>query len=279
MPRALTADAAVPGRQTVPVHGVRGGRRFDGLDEVIDEVPVALEFNGVSHAVMLATPCDLEDFALGFSLTEGLLRDRSELFDVEVSESPQGITVALDISAEAFTRLKGRRRNLAGRTGCGLCGTESLQQAIRAPSPVTHAPRLNASALRRALGQLRSRQPLQQATGACHAAAWCALDGEVRLVREDVGRHNALDKLIGALVRAGLPAADGFALITSRASYEMVHKAASAGIGVLAAISAPTALAVRTAEAAQLSLLGFARDDEWVAYSYPERIDTDDGHR
>lgn len=287
VPGAAQTVAAAPldeldqphGHRRVAVQGMRGGRPFSACDEVIDEVPVALEFNGISHAVMLATPLDLEDFALGFASSEGLLADASELFDIETSPSPQGITVALRVSGQAFARLKSRRRSLAGRTGCGLCGAESLQQAIQPLRRVRQAARIEAVALHRALDELRARQPLQQTTGACHAAAWCSLDGCVQLVREDVGRHNALDKLIGALLRGDLPSDAGFALITSRASYEMVHKAASAGIGLLAAISAPTALAVRMAEAANLCLVGFARDDEWVAYSYPERIDIDDGHR
>lgn len=271
--------AQPPGHRRVAVQGMRNGQPFSACDEVVDEVPVALEFNGISHAVMLATPRDLEDFALGFALSEGLLADVSELFDIELSESAQGITVGLQVSGRVFAQLKSRRRSLAGRTGCGLCGAESLQQAIQPLRRVTQAARIQAGVLRTALDALRLRQPLQQITGASHAAAWCGLDGELRLVREDVGRHNALDKLIGALARADLPTTDGFALITSRASYEMVHKAASAGIGLLAAISAPTALAVRMAEAANLCLLGFARDDEWVAYSYPERIDIEDGPR
>jgi FdhD protein len=249
-----------------------------------EEVPVALVYNGISHAVMLATPQDLEDFALGFSLSEGIIDRADDLLDCEttpsdlsVSESlagvpEQGLSLELKVTLRCFMRLKERRRTLAGRTGCGLCGTESLAEAIRpvrrAVAPVVVA----AAALARAMAELPAHQTLSQATGATHAAAWCGLDGAVRLVREDVGRHNALDKLIGAMALADTDAADGFIAVTSRASYEMVYKAASAGVGLLAAVSAPTGLAVRTAEAAGLVLAGFVRGDRATVYSHPDRV-------
>ena len=250
----------------------RSGSLRHAGDWVADEVPVALQYNGISHAVMLATPQDLEDFAHGFSLSEGLVDERAEVHDVEVEQTEQGIVVHIEIASRCEVRLKERRRTLAGRTGCGLCGIESLAQALPRCERRVAPLRLDAAALSRALGEMRGRQALQSATGATHAAAWCSPDGAVHLLREDVGRHNALDKLIGALARAGTDATTGFFAVTSRASYEMVQKTVRAGVGVLAAISAPTALAIKSARAAELCLIGFARDSDWVAYSATERL-------
>nr|WP_198320896.1 formate dehydrogenase accessory sulfurtransferase FdhD [Azohydromonas aeria] len=241
-------------------------------DFVADEVPVALQFNGLSHAVMLATPLDLEDFAVGFSLSEGIVDHAGDVFGMDVETVDQGIVLHVEVASRCLARLKERRRALSGRTGCGLCGVESLAQALpRCKRRVAPAV-LPAAALSGALDGMRARQALQSATGATHAAAWCGPRGELRLLREDVGRHNALDKLIGALAREGLDAADGFFAVTSRASYEMVQKTVRAGVGTLAAISAPTALAVRTAQAAGLCLIGFARGRDWVAYSAADRL-------
>jgi FdhD protein len=263
------------GAEPAPVTAHRGGRMRASQDWLADEVPVALVFNGISHAVMLATPADLEEFALGFALTEGLLARASELYGVELEHGADGIEVHLEVASACEFRLKERRRNLAGRTGCGLCGTESLAQVQRPlPSPAPHARRIhvNAQAVAGALRSLRPAQVLQQFTGAVHAAAWCDADGKALLVREDVGRHNALDKLVGALVLAQADPAAGFFCITSRASFEMVQKTAMAGASMLVAVSAPTALAVRNAQAAGIALAGFARDDDFVAYVQPERF-------
>jgi FdhD protein len=256
----------------------------DVLACLAEEVPVALVYNGISHAVMLATPQDLEDFALGFSLSEGIIDSADDLLDCEttpsdlsVSESlagvpEQGLSLELKVTLRCFMRLKERRRTLAGRTGCGLCGTESLAEAIRPVRREVAPVVVAAAALARAMAEMPAHQTLSQATGATHAAAWCGLDGAVRLVREDVGRHNALDKLIGAMARAEVDPADGFIAVTSRASYEMVYKTASAGVGLLAAVSAPTGLAVRTAESAGLVLAGFVRGDRATVYTHPERV-------
>lgn len=267
------ADAPLPpaGASPATVVGWHGGRAEARADWVADEVPVALVFNGISHAVMLATPADLEDFALGFGLTEGLLADAGELRDTEVVSTAPGIELRLEVSPACFARLKERRRTLAGRTGCGLCGTDSLAQ-VRRPLPRAPAVTLPAGAPARAQRELRGHQALQRLTGAAHAAAWCARDGAVRLVREDIGRHNALDKLVGAMRRAGVDAADGFVCVTSRASFEMVQKAALAGAGALAAVSAPTALALEVARDAGLLLAGFVRGDDLVAYTFAERL-------
>lgn len=254
--------------------GLDGLQRSDWLAE---EVPVALVFNGISHAVMMASPLDLEDFALGFGLTEGLLLSPDELYGVDVvpvGQDPHlrdGIEVQMEVSAACAWRLKDRRRNLEGRTGCGLCGTDSLADVCR-PLPALQATHVSLTALGTAMAQLRGWQAMQQLTGATHAAAFCASDGHIGLAREDVGRHNALDKLVGAMVRAKLDNTAGFIAISSRASYEMVHKTAMAGVSVLAAVSAPTARAVDTAQSAGLALAGFVRGEDCVVYTHPERF-------
>lgn len=265
----------LPGQQGarhLPVRGVRAGNTFALHDWVADEVPVALEYNGIAQAVMLATPLDLEDFALGFSLSEGILASGDELFEVDEETSQRGITLRLRVAAAAFARLKERRRSMSGRTGCGLCGTESLAQVHRELPPLPEGAVYRRQAISRAMAQFRALQTLQQATGAVHAAAWCSAAGEVKCLREDIGRHNALDKLIGALARAGVDASGGFIAVTSRASFEMVQKTVSAGVPLLAAVSAPTSLAVQTAQRARLALVGFARQQDLVVYAHPERL-------
>lgn len=231
-------------------------------------------YNGVSFAVMMATPHDLDDFALGFSLSEGLVGQPSQLLGVESRSLLEGIEVAIQVAASAHGAHLDQQpqRLLPGRSGCGICGTRELEQAIRqnasvgAGTPVTHV------ALERALSELQTMQPMNAATGAVHAAAWADHHGQVVLVREDVGRHNALDKLIGAMHRAGMDPGSGFALVTSRASYEMVTKATSTGITVLAAISAPTALAIELARSAGLTLIGFTRPGTHNIYTHPHRL-------
>jgi len=272
---AVDAEAgpARAGAQRVDVRVRRAGAVARAEDWLADEVPVALVFNGISHAVMLATPLDLEDFALGFGLTEGLLASADELHDVEVVPDPAGLRVEMEVSSACFARLKDKRRSMAGRTGCGLCGTESLEQVEPPLRPLERcAAPLSPPAIAAALREMPSHQALQQRTGATHAAAWCSLDGSVRLVREDVGRHNALDKLVGAMVASGLDPRDGFCCITSRASVEMVRKAVAAGITALIAVSAPTARAVAAARGAGLALAGFARRDDLVLYADADRF-------
>lgn len=260
------------GSRSVAVTGQRRGQRFDAQDCVAEEVPVALEYNGISHAVMLATPADLEDFALGFSLTEGIVTSAAEVYNMEPVASPGGVTLRLTIAGARLAALKERRRSLAGRTGCGLCGAERLADAVQPVPPLANGARFQAGAVLHALQALRSRQALHEATGATHAAGFAATDGALRWVREDVGRHNALDKLVGALLRSGEAAGDGFVVITSRASYEMVGKTARAGVALLAAVSGVTGLAIDTAEAAGLALAGFARGDDLTLYAHPERL-------
>jgi FdhD protein len=255
------------GAQTAQVTAWRGGRARSQADWLAQEVPVALVFNGISFAVMLASPVDLEDFALGFGLSEGLLARPGELYGVDQVSHEQGIELHLQVASACEHRLKERRRNLSGRTGCGLCGTESLSQVLRPLPVLPRPPGITPAAVAQSLVSLRHAQALQQSTGATHAAAWCSPAGQALLVREDVGRHNALDKLIGALVRRGDDRNQGFVTITSRASVEMVQKATMAGISTLVAVSAPTALAVQVAQQAGVALAGFARGDELVAYT------------
>ena len=264
--------AAWARRETVTARRISGDKAVASLENLIEEVPVALVYNGVSHAVMLASPADLEDFALGFSLSEGILTAPDELYDCEVVSTAEGIEVRLEIAAGRMFGLRARRRSLAGRTGCGLCGVESLRAAVRQPAPVAPRAPLPAAAIQRALSALPASQPLHRATGAAHAAGWASNDGQLQWVREDVGRHNALDKLIGALARNYVVPASGFVVVTSRASYEMVQKTAAAGIGLLAAISAPTAFAARLAEAANVTLVGLARPGRLTGYSRLDQL-------
>lgn len=245
-------------------------------DKLAEETPIALIYNGISHAVMLATPQDLEDFALGFSLSEGILQDKSELYGTEIVVQSEGIELQMEVAAESFAKLKEKRRNLVGRTGCGLCGAESLAQALRLPNKEAGnvekaAKQIASTSIETAFSAMQAKQLLQQATGATHACAWVNEAGEIALVREDVGRHNAMDKLIGALAK--LPRQErGFVLTSSRASYEMVQKVAQAGLNMLVAISAPTGLAVRLAEAYGVTLVGFLREQQFVVYTHADRI-------
>ena len=223
--------------------------------ELADEVPVALVFNGISHAVMMATPLHLEDFALGFALTEGLIDHAQQVYGLEVIEQALGMEVQINMAAQCEARLKERRRQMAGRTGCGLCGADSLAQ-VKLSLPQAPSVNVDVPAMQRAHAGLRALQPLKLQTGATHAAAWSDVQGRIQIVREDVGRHNALDKLIGAMSKAHVPAAEGFVCITSRASFEMVQKTIKGGAGALTAVSAPTRMAVDMALAHNLSLAG-----------------------
>ncbi len=248
------------------------GEAAPSREAVAEEAPIAIAYNGISHAVMLATPSDLEDFAVGFSLSEGIVESLTEIHDVEISASDRGMTLDVTIGNGPFARLKERRRTLAGRTGCGLCGVESLDQVLRPLLPVTSTFTIEPPTLYALAGNLAARQPLHARTGTTHAAGWGRADGCVDLVREDVGRHNALDKLIGAHVLRRLPTDDGIALLTSRASSEMVQKAATVGIPILAALSAPTALAVRIAEGAGVTLVAWLRADRFSVYTHGHRV-------
>ena len=272
-PDSAAGTGEVPAQRTFAVKRWRHGAMASEVDHLAEEVPVALEFNGISHAVMLATPADLEDFAIGFSLSEGIVARVGDIYGIDVEPGAQGITVKVEIATESFVGLKGRRRALAGRTGCGLCGTESLDEVMRTPAPVHSAVAFDPSLFEQAFATLHRRQALLRDTGATHAAAWMRADGEIALVREDVGRHNALDKLAGALARgAHEDIGQGAVIVTSRASYEMVQKTAAIGAGVLAAVSGPTAMAVRLADAAGVTMAGFVRGGTLVVYTHSQRL-------
>ncbi|PWR18467.1 formate dehydrogenase accessory sulfurtransferase FdhD [Zavarzinia aquatilis] len=241
-------------------------------DILANEVAIALVYNGVSHAVMMASPLDLEDFAIGFSLAEGIVATASELRDIARADHDRGISLDIEIPAARFARLKERRRALTGRTGCGLCGIDSLDEALRPPPRVVGGPKIAAGAIARAMAGLAAGQVLNRESHAVHAAGWAGREGDILLLREDVGRHNAVDKLTGALARQGIDPADGFLAVTSRCSFEIVHKAATAGIAVIASVSAPTDYAVRLAEEAGITLIAFARGQRHSIYSRPERL-------
>ncbi|RYD16323.1 MAG: formate dehydrogenase accessory sulfurtransferase FdhD [Lysobacteraceae bacterium] len=270
---ARATDPAAPdGSVLREVRRWRDGRVTLEQDCVAEEVPVALVYNDAPHVVMMATPRDLDELALGFSLSEAVVGRVDEVEVLDRRQLLEGIEVRLRIPPARAVALAQRRRNLSGRSGCGLCGVEALEDALRQPAPVAGGPRIDAAILQRALAALARGQPLNAATGATHAAAWAHADGSIELLREDVGRHNALDKLIGALALAGSDLEAGFLVVTSRASSEMVQKAATLRITLLAAISAPTALAIQLAGSSGLTLVGFARPGTHVVYAHAWRI-------
>jgi FdhD protein len=234
-------------------------RVTDADAPVAEEVPIALVYNARPHVVMMGTPADLEDFAVGFSLTEEIVSRADEIERLDVSRHAQGIEIAMAIPEPRAAALATRGRQLVGRTGCGLCGVETIAEAVRDPRKVGPAHPVAVDALWRAEACLAERQIWNRETGAMHAAAWVTRDGTPEIVREDVGRHNALDKVVGWLARSATDPANGFVLITSRASYELVQKAAVAGIGLLAAVSRPTGLAIRLAQASGLTLVALVR--------------------
>ena len=258
-----------PGLAEREVQERQAGRSRPRRDQLAEEVPVSVEYDGEAFAVMMLTPRELEDFARGFSLTERGLSP-SMLADVAVHEGLEGWRIAIRTQEPAASMPPAR--GLPGRSGCGLCGQRGLEDLLKQPPTLPAGPVIAAAALEAALSALQAAQPLNAASGALHAAAWCGPDGRLQAVREDVGRHNALDKLIGARLGQGAGFDEGFALVTSRASYEMVLKAARAGIRMLVAVSAPTALAVDLARACGLGLVGFARPGRQVVYSHPERL-------
>lgn len=236
-----------------------------------DERPVALEYNGVAYAVIMATPADLEDFVVGFSLAEGLIERAADVLDLAIHQGEQGWIVRATLPASRAAPLLERVRVRLVEGSCGLCGLESIEQVMRPLPNIEPGFRTTPEAVRRALGELPGRQVQGHATRATHAAAFCAPDGTILHVREDVGRHNALDKLFGALAREGCDPAGGFALVSARCSYELVEKTVRAGCPMLVAISAPTTLAVERARAAGLTLVALARHDTMLVVSDPHR--------
>jgi FdhD protein len=270
----MTGDWSEPATsREVTVQRWRDGEVERVADQVAEEVPVALTFHGVPHVVMLATPANLEDLAVGFTLSEMIVDSPGEIQSVEAATRDDGaLEVRISIAAAKFSELLRRQRNLTGRTGCGLCGAQTVEDAIRQPAPVRDGVSVDVKSLHAALMDLRHRQEINSRTGSVHAAAWVSPEAGIQLVREDVGRHNALDKVIGAVTRAGGDFRSGYFVVTSRASYEMVQKAVTVGGTLLAAVSAPTAFAVRLAEASGLTLIGFAREHQHVIYAHPSRL-------
>ncbi len=265
---APRAEAVV----SLPVRRWRAGVWLDTTDSIAGEVPIALTYNSIPHVVMMATPRDLEDMGVGFTVSEALVADYSEVRDVRLDVSSGDHEVHLSVTGARLGEMLDRRRNLTGRTGCGVCGAETIEDAIRRPPPVAAGGETSREHLVAALRRLRELQPLGALAGSLHAAAWVSWDGEVQLVREDVGRHNALDKMIGAKLRGGENLAAGYAMVTSRASYEMVQKTATLGIRMLVAVSAPTALGVQLAADCGVTLVGFAREEQQVVYTHPQRL-------
>jgi FdhD protein len=255
-------------------HFVRldGDSAEDGSAAVAEEVPVALIYNRRPHVVMMATPADYEDFAVGFSLSEEIVGAPHDIRECVVMPYAQGVEIQLTIPDAAAEVLGGRSRELIGRTGCGLCGVQTVTEALRPARTVAADWTLSPDALWRAEAALAGRQTINQATGAVHAAAWATPDCELRVVREDVGRHNALDKVTGALARAGTDPASGFVVMTSRASYELVQKVAVAGVPILATVSRPTGLAIRLADAAGVTLIALLRGHSANVYAHPRRV-------
>jgi FdhD protein len=239
---------------------------------VAEEVPIALVYNARPHVVVMGTPCDLEDLAVGFSITEGVVNDARGVERVEVVRASHGIELQIQIGAGDAERLEGRTRAMTARTGCGLCGIETIADAMRLPAKLPHTLDVGRDALFRAGAALPPRQALNLETNTVHAAAWTNAFGELGVVREDVGRHNALDKVLGALARTGVDARDGFVVVTSRASYEMVQKTAACGVELLAAVSRPTGLAIRVAVETGVTLVGLLRGGTANVYTGHNRI-------
>ncbi len=257
---------------TMTVVEYRTGLRQDGSRALAVEAPVNLVYGSVPHAVMMATPGDLEDFAYGFSLTEGIVEAADEIRDVRVEPAQDGVRLYVELAPGRLREHLARKRAISGRTGCGVCGIEDIASLPRAALRPAPALTLSVPAIARALGALDEAQRLGAQTRAVHAAAWANTEGDLIALREDVGRHNALDKLIGALMRARIDPARGFLIITSRCSFEMVEKAARLGAGAIVAISAPTSLALERAREHGLTLCAIARSDSLTVFTGAERL-------
>ena len=252
-----------------PAMRVTPAESAPGVRVLANEVPVALEFDGQPYAVMMLTPADLEDFAVGFALSERIVASPTEIARIDVRYGSRGIGMDVRLEKEHSARLAERRRALAGQSGCGICGLTTIEEALPELVPLSSAPAISEAALFRALAGLPARQVVNRQTGAVHAASFCRPDGEILVVREDVGRHNAFDKVIGHVARQGIDPASGFALLTSRCSYELVQKAVLARIPALVTISAPTELAVSMAKNANLTLIALARSDSVLLFNNP----------
>ncbi|WP_029684889.1 formate dehydrogenase accessory sulfurtransferase FdhD [Tatumella saanichensis] len=263
-----------PGLVHLPVwtrQSLQGAQGVQPQDDMLaEEVPVALVYNGISHVVMMATPRDLEAFALGFSLSEGIIASATEIYGMEVAASCDGIEVQIELSSRRFMALKDQRRAMAGRTGCGVCGVEQLEQIAKPLAPLPFSQHFDLQHLDRGLAALSDFQPIGRQTGCTHVAAWMSASGELLHGCEDVGRHVALDKLLGC--RSQQQWQRGAVVVSSRASYEMVQKAAACGVEILFAVSAATALAVSVAERCGLTLVGFSKPGKGIIYTHPQRL-------
>ncbi|KJG02402.1 formate dehydrogenase accessory sulfurtransferase FdhD [Photobacterium angustum] len=260
--------------QEYSVHEIikyKNGIKIECEDFIAEEVPIALIYNGISHAVMMATPSNLENFAIGFSLSERIINNIKEIKNIDVKSSKEGIEVYIELQNRAFMMLKDQRRQLVGRTGCGLCGIEHLKQAMKPVNTVPDTQKMYLSVINQSLRLLSENQELANRTGCTHAAVWLNEHGELAAIYEDVGRHVALDKLIGARAKYS-QLTKGAILITSRASYEIVQKATSVDVEILFAVSAPTALAINLAEESGLTLIGFCREGRATIYTNKHRI-------
>jgi FdhD protein len=269
---ALEASRSVPPPlQCVPRQAWRNGSTLSGERTLAEEVPVAFSYDGVTHAVLMATPDDLEDFALGFTCTEGIITAAAEIAELTVVSVADGIVLRMWLTGDRSDAFAARRRRFVGPAGCGMCGLESLAEANRAIPMAGDDLQVSREDIEEAVAALPTRQQLNMQTRAVHAAAFWRPNQSL-VLREDVGRHNALDKLAGALMRTGSSAAEGVVVLSSRISIELVQKAGMMGAAIIVGVSAPTALAVRTAEATGLTLVGIARDDGFEVFTHPERI-------
>ena len=269
---ALEASRVVPSpARCVPRQAWRNGSTVLGERTLAEEVPIAFSYDGTTHAVLMATPGDLEDFALGFSFTEGIIGSPGEIAELAVVSVVDGIVLRMWLAGDPSDEFSARRRRFVGPGGCGMCGLESLAEANRKIPMANYDFQVTRQDIEEAVAALPASQPLNMQTRAVHAAAFWRPDQRL-ILREDVGRHNALDKLAGALLRVSRSAADGVIVLSSRISIELVQKAGMMGASVIVGVSAPTALAVRTAEAVGLTLVGVARDDGFEVFTHPERI-------
>ncbi len=241
---------------------------------IATEIPISISYNGIAHAVMMITPCDLEDFLTGFTLSESIVASSKNIEEIEIRETDQGLLAHIQIPQEDLRQLVSGRRNIVGQSGCGICGQVELENVIR-PLPMISRPKnISASAIFRALQHLENKQTLNEQTASVHGAAFATLEGNIIALREDIGRHNAFDKLIGHLDRNNIDTASGFALLTSRCSYELVQKAAIAKISILASISLPTSLALDIAKDVGLTLIALARSDSLKCFNDPHNLFT-----
>jgi FdhD protein len=254
------------------VHRIEDGKLTADRVHVADEVPVAFVYNGRSHVVVMASPTDLEDLAIGFSFTEGIVERAGDVGRVDVVRHSRGIELQIDIPPDRAALLEDRRRGMSMRSGCGLCGVEALEEVLRLPPPIDSVLTMTQGTLWRAAETLEGHQPINLETRTVHAGAWYSVAGDAAIVREDVGRHNALDKVIGALLKSPTDPSGGFLIVTSRASYELILKAAITRVPLLAAVSRPTGLAIRIADELGLTLVGLLRGRSAIVYTHPQRI-------